>query len=689
MNFIIRYFNNSISLKTLILFLPVYIFSIFLTYKITKGFISNVELSDFTFFFLIIGLIEFIFFSFKNFFNNLIEKNYNYFLYVNLFLLSYLIWSSDSIHSYKDFLIYTIFFYGFSYFLYFNFKTEYKNNFNLNNKDIILLIFISTIYLSGLIYNLSFSNIDNLLIYIISLIIIFSLNYILEKNYSKINLILSIIIFLILFKVFIISSNKDAFHYAWYLGPINSLFNYNLYEQVVSQYGFLNLLSIYTLSTITKLNTVLTLFIFIAFLIIIFFLILNNKLSKLIEIPLPVITLFSCLLVFGNIGYSNLSGAIFIPSSSVFRFLPSLLTIILFSEYIKKKNKNNFIYLASFLIFFIISLLWSFESFFFTLAPIIIFLIYDIIIQYNKKLQNFYSNNFKTNFSFKRILFILVLFFFPIFFLLKEKSIISFYEYALFTTGSLSEGIINNNLTLSFIFFIFVSYFFLRDSFKNIIFFKHNLLFFVLFLSFSIYFLNRSVDNNIISLLPFFIFIIVNMKVLSKHTIYFRKIIILIIIFFSISSSFVSISLNYKVFKNNLFSKELVLPMFKSSNYIPSNKTLNIILNYNLPVTLISEEIIHYKNKNLPFYGYGMPILPLEMFSLLNDKRRNFLYDTFFIKNKSHLILCTVTCNFFRESSDSNIRNKIFIGEKYKYSKISEVNINEYKETLFLISKKR
>ena len=66
------------------------------------------------------------------------------------------------------------------------------------------------------------------------------------------------------------------------------------------------------------------------------------------------------------------------------------------------------------------------------------------------------------------------------FILLYNKDLLFFYEYAILTNASLSEKIINNEFTLLFIFIIFISYLFLRNSFEDKKIFYHNLLFFTL-----------------------------------------------------------------------------------------------------------------------------------------------------------------------------------------------------------------
>ena len=41
-----------------------------------------------------------------------------------------------------------------------------------------------------------------------------------------------------------------------------------------------------------------------------------------------------------------------------------------------------------------------------------------------------------------------------------------------------------------------------------------------------------------------------------------------------------------------------------------------------LPVTIVSGTTIHELNNNLKSNGYGLPILPLEQFNLLNEERK-------------------------------------------------------------------
>ena len=678
MSSLIKFFKFDTDNDQISLFFIIYFFLISLSYPLIIGFTSNHEFSDYLFIISCILIIELTYFLF---FKKILEKPFiNNQILLSIFtFFVFIIWNNKIINNYINLGIYFLFLSIFALIL----NYFYKRN---NQQNAFILTFISTIFLSGILHDFDHVNTKYFYLYFCIFLLTILTFYIFNKVNLKINYLFSLIIFLILFKVFLVSSNKDLFHYAWHLGPINSLFYYDLYEEVVSQYGFLNLLTIYSLSKLLNLSTSLILVSFIIFFIIIFYLMFLKKLFEITNYPFVIITLFSSFVIFANLGYSNLNGAIFIPSSSVFRFLPSLLTIIFFSKLIfeeEKKYKSNFVF---FYCFFIISILWSFESFVFTCFPLIIFFMFRFFFNLtNKKKFIFFLNN-------KRNHFLLILSISSLLigvFFFKEKNLIFFYEYALLTNASLAVGIKNNSTTLIFIFLIVVSYIILRDSIKIKKLFLQNLLFFTLISSYSIYFINRSVDNNIFSLLPFFIYLILCMRTQSKSLSFFRKLIITVLIFLSINISIISIFKNNEEFQNSLFSKKYSIPEYSIDFYQPSeeiNKTINKF--NNTPVTLISKNYIHEPNLNLPYEGYGLPILPLEMFSLLNDKRKNNLYDTFFNNNEYHLILCITECKFSNNSKEKNIRNKIFIGDKYKYSKIIQIDGEKYNEYLYLISKK-
>ena len=206
----------------------------------------------------------------------------------------------------------------------------------------------------------------------------------------------------------------------------------------------LNLLIIKKLSNFLDINSSNVLTFFIIFLFLIFYFIFNYKLKKIIKLPSFLITIFLSFLIFGNLGYNNLSGSALIPSSSVFRFFPSLISIILFSKLLTNNNKS----LISIFLFYVslfISVIWSFESAFFVIFPLIIYLIMSLILHLTKS-ANIQSINLKSKYFFL----FGILFLFLLIILFKDKNINLFYEHALNTDTSLAEKIINNKVTLLF-----------------------------------------------------------------------------------------------------------------------------------------------------------------------------------------------------------------------------------------------
>ena len=105
----------------------------------------------------------------------------------------------------------------------------------------------------------------------------------------------------------------------------------------------------------------------------------------------------------------------------------------------------------------------------------------------------------------------------------------------------------------------------------------------------------------------------------------------------------------------------LLITFLKIINQISIQNEINKF--ENIPLTLISGKFIHKPNSNLFSNGYGLPILPLEHFNILNLKVKKKLMVSFFKINKSHLILCTINCEFYGSDKDYNYYNKIFLGD--------------------------
>ena len=672
--------------KQINLFFVFSFFFIFLSFVISKGFIKDEEFSDKIFLISSVFFIEIIYLFISNKFINFNIKNFrDHIILFIFFLLIFLIWNSESILSYLDIFLFLTFHLCLVIPLIIFINSRFIYNLEEYKSEYFILIGILSFFISGFFYEINYSSTKESLILLFLSLPILTFNFFLKKWNKWIDILISFIVFLSLIKVFLLSSIKDSFHYSWVLGSVNSLNeNHNLLDNVVSQYGYFNILIINKLTQFTNIESSSVLVGFIIFLFIIFYVIFLKKILKLVNLSFFIITIFLSFLIFGNIGYTDFAGSMFIPSSSVFRFLPSLLTILLFSK-ILKFNTNNLYNIIPFYFSFIISLLWSFESAFFVIFSLTSFFAAKFIFDLFKLKIEF--KIFFLKFKFSIILGIFLLITMYLFF--KDKNIFLFYEHALNLKSSLSVEITNNKLTLSFMFLLLLGYLILRDSFVNKKIFYHNILWFALFVGYSAYFLVRSVDSNVLNILPFVLFIICSMKISSKKIEILRKTSLYVIIFSLILSSIFSSVKNKEKLISTLFSSKLLnAPNFLHKNYLPKSEIINSIKKYqDLPLTLISGDTIHNPNINLPSLGYGLPILPLEQFNVLKVDTKQKLMDNFFEINKNHLILCLFECEFSYSNQDSNIYAKIFLGKNIKFKKIIEINNNNKKEVLYLLSK--
>ena len=672
--------------KQINLFFVFSFFFIFLSFVISKGFIKDEEFSDKIFLISSVFFIEIIYLFISNKFINFNIKNFrDHIILFIFFLLIFLIWNSESILSYLDIFLFLTFHLCLVIPLIIFINSRFIYNLEEYKSEYFILIGILSFFISGFFYEINYSSTKESLILLFLSLPILTLNLFFKKWNKWIDILISFIVFLSLIKVFLLSSIKDSFHYSWVLGSVNSLNeNHNLLDNVVSQYGYFNILIINKLTQFTNIESSSVLVGFIIFLFIIFYVIFLKKILKLVNLSFFIITIFLSFLIFGNIGYTDFAGSMFIPSSSVFRFLPSILTILLFSK-ILKFNTNNLYNIIPFYFSFIISLLWSFESAFFVIFSLTSFFAAKFIFDLFKLKIEF--KIFFLKFKFSIILGIFLLITMYLFF--KDKNIFLFYEHALNSKSSLSVEIANNKLTLSFMFLLLLGYLILRDSFVNKKIFYHNILWFALFVGYSAYFLVRSVDSNVLNILPFVLFIICSMKISSKKIEILRKTSLYVIIFSLILSSIFSSVKNKEKLISTLFSSKLLnTPNFLHKNYLPKSEIINSIKKYqDLPLTLISGDTIHNPNINLPSLGYGLPILPLEQFNVLKVDTKQKLMDNFFDINNNHLILCLFECEFSYSNQDSNIYAKIFLGKNIKFKKIIEINNNNKKEVLYLLSK--
>ena len=119
-----------------------------------------------------------------------------------------------------------------------------------------MTIFINFYYfniMQRFLFDLNYSSKEKYFIIFSILLIIIFLTFLIIRTPKWFDILISIIIFSILIKVFLLSSDKDAFHYSWYLGPSNSLSSTNnLLDNIASQYGYLNILLINKISELSN-----------------------------------------------------------------------------------------------------------------------------------------------------------------------------------------------------------------------------------------------------------------------------------------------------------------------------------------------------------------------------------------------------------------------------------------------------
>jgi len=680
--------SNTINLNQLNVYTFISFFLISISFFLIKSFFGEGEISDNLFIISCFLLFEIGFLILiNNYVNFKIESRIDFLIYSLIFFLIFFIWSDKIAKSstyflsfilLQTFLAVLIFFKDFKF-------LKIKGNFFYTFFPFLLISFLC----SGLFYQINIFNYDQLIKIILISCIYFIFYKIIKKKFSILQLIFSTIIFLILMKVFLLSPEKDSFHYSWYLGPAySSLVDNELLYETVSQYGYLSILLIKYFSVFTKLDLNLSLVILIISFFIIFFALFINLILKTIKYPLLLLVLFACSLIFANVGISNLSGSMFIPSSSVYRFLPSLLTIFLLSNLIKNNNEKFYLNSIFFSIFFLISLLWSFESFFFIFFSIFSLVFSSILyfLFFTDELDKFLFKQKSKNIFFLFIIFLPILI---ISFIVYDKEINFFYEYVLNFKTTLSKDIVNSRITLLFLSFIFLIFLIFRSSFykNNKVNFIYNSLWFGLFISFTSYFVVRSHPNNVFNLLPFFIFFVLIFRISSDSVKIYRSIFLEIFIAFTIISSILSFYSDKEIFSKNLLSNELIKkPRYEYKNYIPTIEIKDKLTLYNYaPVTLISGPTIHHYNRNLNSAGFGLPILPLEQFNHLSFERKNFLFQRFFEKNNTHLILCLIECTFYNEKKRMISWDSVYVPEKFIITKIIEAKNNNFNEKLYLL----
>ena len=180
------------------------------------------------------------------------------------------------------------------------------------------------------------------------------------------------------FWLMVLSSYKDVHHWSFFLGPVYTVLDGgHLLWDAPSQYGFMNILSIVTLSRLTGQNPeiamchLLVLFEVVSLIVTFYFFRFRLGLSTLVSATVAATFQF-CLPGW----IETYSGPAYIPSSSAFRFLPSLVALLSFDRAVRSPTPIG-VFLSAALI--AIAALWSPESCVYTGAPLCAFLFFDFV----------------------------------------------------------------------------------------------------------------------------------------------------------------------------------------------------------------------------------------------------------------------------------------------------------------------
>jgi hypothetical protein len=178
------------------------------------------------------------------------------------------------------------------------------------------------------------------------------------------------------FWLMVLASYKDVHHWSYFLGPVYTVLDGgHLLWDVPSQYGFLNIFSVVTLSRVSGLNPEITmchllvLLEALGFCLTCYLFRFRLGLSTLVSASVAA-TFHFCLP-----GWIEMySGPAYIPSSSAFRFFPSIAALLSFAKVVHHPSRAWLIFSG---VLIAISSLWSAESCLYAGAPILTFLFFD------------------------------------------------------------------------------------------------------------------------------------------------------------------------------------------------------------------------------------------------------------------------------------------------------------------------
>lgn len=328
--------------------------------------------------------------------------------------------------------------------------------------------------------------------------------------------------FLALYASFI--GNIDyASNWTFYLGPIKSFREgFILLYNNPSQYGFLNIAipAALPLATVSAFALCIIIVNYLYLALITFLTIAPNKNKNTVHLAASFF-IAVCLLFMGEPQF----GPLLSPSTTGYRFFPSLLSTTLLAMWLIKGGDNKLL-LYCYCAAFLISAAWSFESFVFTLIPLISAIAIYFIVPLLKK-EGF---SWQTLLHISPLLAVLVIM--PLTFIIITSFFYYFnfnlwpdwYAYIEYPKAYALRGItalpirpLGTVLFLGLVFSLLSCYLYKIYERGEYLLFITYTVFFAYLVIISTYFVGRSHDNNLINLSPIYFSVVAYILLNSEH----------------------------------------------------------------------------------------------------------------------------------------------------------------------------
>lgn len=392
----------------------------------------------------------------------------------------------------------------------------------------------------------------------------------------------------------------SGFHWGYYTGVINTIKSGGtLLYDTPSQYGFLNIL---LPSLLTFESNRQSFYVFQSILFIVLFILLSIIFYRYSNKRISLFLLVTTFLAF-YLADPELIGPQLYPSSSLVRFFPSVITLLWFF-YLDNTGSNKYLnrkvrIIESLLL--LLSALWSFESFLYSVSILSFAFIFRILHNNLRKLLSFYTLLLS-----QLLLFLIILVFLFYIFTSKWPDLNLFLMYSF----EYAQGFGSYPLSISspiWIFPIIVLFIIIlkKSDYGYTSIFRYASMGAIL--GWSTYFIGRSVPDNIIALTPEIVLILVINYMLTQDLQLKKFVALPISIYFFILSANIILS-------PTLVNKAINLRFYSNSISNPINANLEL---NNIFKSLDSD----YKNLPIVYNGHLGLVPNIEGIKISNIER--------------------------------------------------------------------